>query len=431
MTWALILIPSEIFAARGIDEMHAVNTLKTTVAAGLRSNHQGAKQALQLAEKTLNIHANIYSKEVSRQARSDQFDQVHKGIELIPPASNLEQLSLEVSASLQNILVKFNTDQHREAMSIAQQAHGNMRDLHVVFAADDDNYLTAAGVSIFSIMENANPHDFYHFYVYVFSNKTFSSGIPLEYHNAFREIQNEFSAQCAITLFPIDKIDGAEGIDFMKWGPAALLRIILPDLLSKLDKVIYVDCDMIAMQDLRILDDALGMEDSWSIAGVKDISPSHQKYRNGEMCKNHQACDFNDSEYINSGLLVMNLKRLREENFTQLVFSWMKAQKKANVTIELPDQDALNIVWRGKIKALDFNFAWSCLAEAANTDDVVIFHYLAESKPWELSCLGYHRNFYDDCRKRSPFYALPFSTSGASIAPCSSSYSYRTYGTYP
>ena len=400
-TLALMLIPLEAYAVRGLTKVHAANIIQIAAEKGFNSNHQGVNQALQSAQKALDVHANIYSKETIGKASISALTQINDGLKEIPVARNGEKISPKASALLKSILIQLNTGQHQEAMSVGQQAHGAMRNLHVVFAANNENYLTAAGVSIFSIMQNASPHDFYNFYVYVTTEKAFTAGIPHEYENVFQELQDAFFAQCSIKLIPLDRINGAEGIDVLSWGLSGILRIILPEYLQNVDKVIYMDCDMIAMQDLRIVDDALRMDDPWSIAGVKDIE---QEYCINGLIRNHAFHNLTDGEYINTGLLIMNLQKLRAENFTISVFEWMK-----NRYIQMPDQDAINVVWHKQIKVLDFNYAWPCLIEAMSNTGVVIFHYLDCAKPWYTSCHRpvYHVDAYNNYKMNSPFSMFP------------------------
>ena len=89
----------------------------------------------------------------------------------------------------------------------------------------------------------------------------------------------------------------------------AYARLLLPELFPKLNKIIYLDADMIILNNLNLLED-IDLE-SHPIAAVTDINDNSVKIF--EYLFNIK----NVKEYFNSGVLVMNLKKLRDENFTQ------------------------------------------------------------------------------------------------------------------
>jgi lipopolysaccharide biosynthesis glycosyltransferase len=85
-----------------------------------------------------------------------------------------------------------------------------------------------------------------------------------------------------------------------------LFRLAIPDILS-LNKVIYLDCDVVVNMDIRKLWDI--PVEGYSFAGVLDVpcasfSPAAYKMR-------LIGCD--RRTYINSGVLLMNLPRIREK----------------------------------------------------------------------------------------------------------------------
>lgn len=91
------------------------------------------------------------------------------------------------------------------------------------------------------------------------------------------------------------------------WSYSVYLRLLLPDLLPQYDKVIYSDVDVFFLDDLSELY-SYDIE-NYQIGGVaaerKDTATQHQIYENYK------------NEYIYwSGLLLMNLKKMRQEFFS-------------------------------------------------------------------------------------------------------------------
>ena len=124
-----------------------------------------------------------------------------------------------------------------------------------------------------------------------------------------------------------------------KYSEAASYRLLLPELLPELDKVVYIDCDVVVRQDLASLYSDTDLGDSL-LAAVYEAPVENQAER-------WEALGCNARQYFNSGFLVMNLARMREEGTSAKLLDVLKADY-----LEFPDQDALNIVCQGRVKAL-------------------------------------------------------------------------------
>lgn len=75
-----------------------------------------------------------------------------------------------------------------------------------------------------------------------------------------------------------------------------------------------------------------------------------------------------DSPYINSGVMLMNLQALRAEQDTQAVFDYMDAHKGR---LMLPDQDIISALYGQRILPLDpirYNMTESCLPSTGATE---------------------------------------------------------------
>ena len=176
--------------------------------------------------------------------------------------------------------------------------------------------------------------------------------------------------------------------------PTGLLKFYLPEILDGLDKTLYIDGDILVRKPLGELFDT----DISSVycAAVPDIGSVTMV--GAERFKIMQG----DSSYFNSGVLLLNLKLLREDNVPQYLY-----EIKKNLTDRsLMDQDALNIGFRGKTKLLPckYNYLRGIDTSAMNgkigvskvnklygtnyatieaaSEDAVIYHFAGPTKPW-------------------------------------------------
>ena len=145
-------------------------------------------------------------------------------------------------------------------------------------------------------------------------------------------------------------------------------KLLLSDL-TKEDKIIYIDTDTIVKGDLSLLwylelDEyyALGVKDY----GVRDEN-NYYNYMNLN-CK-----------YINTGVMVLNLKKIREDKLVDKLFTQINSKE-----YKYPDQDAFNIVCNNKIGYIPsiFNCICKTTKEVSDYDKVKIFHFAGEKKYW-------------------------------------------------
>lgn len=164
---------------------------------------------------------------------------------------------------------------------------------------------------------------------------------------------------------------------------ASLFRLQLPELLKGCDKIIYLDCDTIVLDSLKEL---------WKtdlsnslMAGVCDY--------NGRLTVHNTQLGITKGKYINSGVLVMNLRRMREEKISE---KFMDTAASMADKLTMGDQDIINIALQGKIKCLDLRWNLSSgffkgdypdcpysrteICEAIRKPGII--HYTSARKPW-------------------------------------------------
>lgn len=152
-------------------------------------------------------------------------------------------------------------------------------------------------------------------------------------------------------------------------------RYLLADLLPDKDRILYLDADILITDDLSDLYNT-GIDDYYA-AGVRDYGISQDMFKDYLM-----SLDLHDRPYFNSGVLLFNLKKIREDNKVQ---SLMDETVRLFDKIKHPDQDVINIVFKEKIKPL--GGIWNYQDDDRRTgrislDDAVIIHYTSGNKPW-------------------------------------------------
>ena len=163
-----------------------------------------------------------------------------------------------------------------------------------------------------------------------------------------------------------------------KYTIGTLFRMFMPDELPDLDKVIYLDVDLLVSLDIRELWD-IDLENK-SIAGVLDkslckLKPFSFSWRANQI----KFINCRMDSYINAGVVIMNLRKIRESgSLVDKSINWFKRYGHFAYTA---DQDALNSIFLDDIKFIDNKF---------NTSDLnidikdCIFHACTKGlHPWD------------------------------------------------
>ena len=164
-------------------------------------------------------------------------------------------------------------------------------------------------------------------------------------------------------------------------------RLFIPAMFPQYDKGIYIDSDVVLTEDIAKLfdinigDNYIGACNDLSIA---DIPPLVAYTENAVGVKKH--------EYINSGVLLMNLKKLRECDLEGHFLSLLNTYHFDSIA---PDQDYINAMCNGKIYYLDE--AWDAMPNDAKPPllKTNLIHYNLFSKPWCYDEIQYGEVFWE------------------------------------
>lgn len=220
--------------------------------------------------------------------------------------------------------------------------------------------------------------------------------------------------------------------------PAALLRLDLGELLPDLDRVLYLDADILAVADIRPL---LTTDLGGAVAAAVQDFGLHAALAEESFTgrpdfvlhvRDALGWDTGNFTYVNSGVLLLDLAALRRERF---------GERAGQLVMENPhrfrwrDQDALNLLLRDRIALLDPR--WNTMvwflereprrhfadrtATALQRGDPWLLHFSGPSKPWDcLADIPDYRLWWRAAIRTSPVWAgrwlgLLLATGGTSV----------------
>lgn len=251
-----------------------------------------------------------------------------------------------------------------------------------VILATDANYLPQTLVTIVSALENRNSEAVYKFYILT-PNKLEGKETYL-----FKELNAKYTNH-SIEFIVMGNAFADAKLNIAHITSPTFYRLNAPSLFPQYDKIIYLDSDVIVEGDLTTYY-SLDL-DGYYVAGVK--AASYHSARNGNKiyCENNglPAID----QYINAGVILLNLRELRKDDIEKDFIYRAKQGYRSQ------DQDVINGACYGHIKLISYK--WNCMItkyeinqkqllncftmeeinEAHNRPEII--HYAAEEKPWK------------------------------------------------
>ena len=278
-----------------------------------------------------------------------------------------------------------------------------------IIMATNDHYCKFASATLISLMEHANPSNNYD--VLVFSNNTLDSSKKL-----LQESVENYSNISIRFIDPTSLVDGFNLNERSNITVETFYRLLIPEL-KHYDKVIYLDSDMIILEDVAKLLN-IDIEDNY-FGGVIDVSHAatinHKYFDSKEYYSSFGVKNL--YTFINAGVLIVNSKKLRENYSSEYLLFF--AQQNA---FRFQDQDLINVLFEGKIKHLDFR--WNLYADGVESPrgqvnkvapaeiyngwkeaskNPFIIHYAGNEKPWVYPDYEFAEVFWKYFAK-SPFY---------------------------
>ena len=256
----------------------------------------------------------------------------------------------------------------------------------------DDNYARHMGVALCSVLHNLSPDT--QAIIYIVHSK-----LHKENKKNLESIVDTYHACAHFIEIDPEHLDGLKISHHIT--PAAYIRIALPDLLPQtVSKVLYLDCDLIAREDITPL--ATMEIGAFPLAAV----PEGDQY---SWCMNdlkHNAGIPHDAPYFNSGVLLLNLEMWRSQGLSKKILQFVRETPHR---IRFHDQDAMNIFLHATYKHLDcrWNFTVQHLwrPETYSAEPISIIHFITGVKPWHDGCDHPMKGEYDKYLALTPWRA--------------------------
>lgn len=171
---------------------------------------------------------------------------------------------------------------------------------------------------------------------------------------------------------------------------------------TEIDKALYLDPDIIVLNELRTLYQL-------DLTGYLYAAAYHKRVPMKEINKLRLNASEME-EYFNSGVLLMNLQRQREKVNEEEIYSFVAKYKNRLI---MPDQDILNSLYAKGIMKIDeikYNYDtryyryYKLMSKGAVDMDYVInntsiLHFCGKKKPWHKNYRGVFHSLYKHYEK--------------------------------
>ncbi len=292
----------------------------------------------------------------------------------------------------------------------------NKNIIPVVFASDD-NYVPYLAVTIKSLIEHVSNENFYE--IFILENKI------SEYNKKNIQSLSKIDNVKIEFINVADYLNNLKSETFFTSGYiniSSYFRCFIIDIFKDYDKIIYLDSDIIILEDIANLynitiskNKALGVIRDIGIINILNNKSRVDLYKFENYLKKDLNLS-NPADYFQAGVLIMNLKELCKINLISLCFKKTKEIK----TPFYYDQCILNSIFYNQVEFLPMK--WNLLPYLLYNDDNMylpddiknkyfeiiekkegIIHYATYEKPWRCPDLPLAQIWWEYARL-SPFY---------------------------
>lgn len=211
--------------------------------------------------------------------------------------------------------------------------------LDVACAAEGQDYVGHCAAMLHSLLEAHRGHDVRVHFMH-------GPDIGVDEEGALAGMIERAGATVSFLRIADDAIEGLPTKDFTR--KATWYRIFLPELLADLDRVLYLDADLIVLDSLIPLW-SIDLRGHW-VGAVTNVLQDNHRHRPASLGL------AGPRDYFNAGVLLMNLAEMRRDRRTRALLEYGIANAER---LEWRDQDALNVVLGSRRLALDPR--WNCM----------------------------------------------------------------------
>ena len=260
-----------------------------------------------------------------------------------------------------------------------------------IFFGINDQYAPFLAASLSSLIDHASPDD--HYEITIIHQdlapanqeklaQLAQDNIQINFKKLERDLQND-----------LNNDQNPLRADFVTF--TIYYRLFIADMFPQYDKGIYIDADTIINRNLAdLFNQDLGDN---LIGAVPDAFITHDPHGRHYA---QEALAVDKNFYINSGVLLMNLRELRLQHFSE---KFLNLLNKYHFKLIAPDQDYLNAMCFGKVLYLDPR--WDIQTEHIISLDFKpnLIHYNLFGKPWNYDHVAFEDLFWQ-ASKKTPYY---------------------------
>ncbi len=236
-----------------------------------------------------------------------------------------------------------------------------------IFFATDDNYIPFLEVAMRSLIANASKNHKYNIHI-------LNTGLLEENKKAIYSLADDnfniIFDDISHIVEPIKK----NLKNVYHFSVVMYYRLFIEKLFPMYDKVLYLDCDIVINGDIsKLYATSLGNN---LVGAIPDqVIGSNQTFRDYAIF----GVGVDPDKYFNSGILVMNLKKFRQERICE---RFMYLIDTYNFDVVDPDQAYLNALCKNKVKLIANGWNKEPLPVKLE-GKLNIIHYALYKKPWQ------------------------------------------------
>lgn len=249
-----------------------------------------------------------------------------------------------------------------------------------IFFAVDDNYVPCLAVALQSLIDNSSKN--YYYYI-----RVLYTNIKWKNQKIIKKMQQE--------NIRIDFVNVSKQINKVKqqlytrdyFSAATYFRLFIPELYPQYNKVLYLDCDIVVLDDVADLYN-IDLEDNLIAAApdgvINDLEPFREYAEKVVGVSSYK-------HYFNAGVIVMNLEEMRKFKFMNK-FLYSLETIKFRVA---QDQDYLNRLCKGRVKII--SDVWNRMplrGDKILRKRLKLIHYNMANKPWHFDDVLYQEFFW-------------------------------------
>ena len=265
---------------------------------------------------------------------------------------------------------------------------GKLTKVVPIFVTINNEYAPYAAAAIHSLFQHPNKERYYRVIILHdglnFANRVrFRNLVTDNCAIQFKKISNSLWLKAVVKYVSKRKGMG----DFFSKA-VYFYRFFVPFLFPLYEKAVYIDSDTILRGDIgELFDKEVGDKFVLAMPDPKVANiPEFRDYVEKNLAVPAE-------EYVNDGVMLMNLKKMRKERYLTQMVAMMKEY---DADLVAPDQDYLNVIGRGAIGYIGPE--WNAEPTAEFDSSTKLVHFNLFNKPWHYKNVPGEKIFWNAAR---------------------------------